>query len=184
MRKAVYAGSFDPITLGHQWIIQQAAPLFDQLVVAIGLKPEKRATFTVDERLDLSLRPPPASPPARRRLRNKYLVDYADQVGAGYIIRGIRNRSISLTSAMRHINSDLHIPEVLTLFLMPPRHLAELSSNMVKGMSGAKKGGNPLSSVPLLHRFQALKADHERVNSELVHFVARAIGVSSFFAEK
>ena len=51
MRKAVYAGSFDPITLGHQWIIQQAAPLFNQLVVAIGVNPDKRATFTVDERL-------------------------------------------------------------------------------------------------------------------------------------
>ena len=51
MRKAVYAGSFDPITNGHLWMIQQAAPLFDELVVAIGVNPDKRSTFTLEQRL-------------------------------------------------------------------------------------------------------------------------------------
>ena len=49
-RRAVYAGSFDPPTLGHLWMIQEAQVLFDELVVAIGINPEKRNTYTIDER--------------------------------------------------------------------------------------------------------------------------------------
>ena len=49
-RRAVYAGSFDPPTLGHLWMIKEAQALFDELVVAIGINPEKRNTYTIDER--------------------------------------------------------------------------------------------------------------------------------------
>lgn len=137
MRKAVYAGSFDPITLGHLWIIQQAAPLFDELVVAVGVNPDKKASFTIDQRLDF-IRESTVGVPrcVVASFANKYLVDYAVEVGASYIIRGIRNESdFTYERAMRHINSDLR-PEVLTVFLMPPREIAELSSSMVKGMVG------------------------------------------------
>ena len=161
MRKAVYAGSFDPITLGHQWIIQQAAPLFDQLVVAIGVNPDKRATFTVDERLRFILETTSGiATCAAAAFENKYLVDYADQIGAGYIIRGIRNESdFTYERAMRHINSDLR-PEVLTLFLMPPRHLAELSSSMVKGMVGPEGWESVVQRSVAPCVFQALNAVH------------------------
>ena len=161
MRKAVYAGSFDPITLGHQWIIQQAAPLFDQLVVANGLNPDKRATFTVDERLRFILETTSGiATCAAAAFENKYLVDYADQIGAGYIIRGIRNESdFTYERAMRHINSDLR-PEVLTLFLMPPRQLAELSSSLVKGMVGPDGWESVVQRSVAPCVFQALKAVH------------------------
>ena len=52
-RRAVYAGSFDPPTLGHLWMIKEAQALFDELVVAIGINPEKRNTYTIDERRDM-----------------------------------------------------------------------------------------------------------------------------------
>jgi pantetheine-phosphate adenylyltransferase len=161
MRKAVYAGSFDPITLGHQWIIQRAAPLFDQLVVAIGVNPDKRATFTVDERLRLILETTSGiANCAAATFENKYLVDYANQIGAGYIIRGIRNEAdFTFERAMRHINSDLR-PEVLTLFLMPPRQLAELSSSMVKGMVGPEGWESVVQRSVAPCVFQALKAVH------------------------
>jgi len=137
MRKAVYAGSFDPITLGHLWIIQRAAPLFDQLVVAIGVNPAKKATFSVEERLGfIGEATAGIGNCTTDCFENKYLVDYAKEMGAGTIIRGIRNESdFTFERAMRHINSDLR-PEVLTVFLMPPREIAELSSSMVKGMVG------------------------------------------------
>ena len=161
MRKAVYAGSFDPITLGHEWIIQQAAPLFDQLVVAIGVNPDKRATFTVDERLGFILETTSGiATCAVATFENKFLVDYADHIGAGYIIRGIRNESdFTYERAMRHINSDLR-PEVLTLFLMPPRQLAELSSSMVKGMVGPEGWESVVQRSVAPCVFQALKALH------------------------
>ena len=162
MRKAVYAGSFDPITLGHLWVIQQASPLFDKLVVAIGINPEKKSSFSLDERLQF-LRQTIGDLPncTIDSFENKYLVDYATQVGAGYIVRGIRNESdFTYERAMRHVNSDLR-PEVLTVFLMPPREIAELSSSMVKGMVGPTGWeGIVQRSVPSCV-FHALKSAHE-----------------------
>jgi pantetheine-phosphate adenylyltransferase len=137
MRKAVYAGSFDPITLGHVWIIQSAAPLFEELVVAIGVNPAKKATFSVEQRLAfLKEATAGIANCSCTCFENKYLVDYAAEVQAQTIIRGIRNEAdFTYERTMRHVNSDLR-PEILTLFLMPPRAIAELSSSMVKGMVG------------------------------------------------
>ena len=159
MRKAVYAGSFDPITMGHLWVIQQAAPLFDQLIVAIGVNSAKKAYFSVEERM-MFLRESTSHIANCRSdsFENKYVVDYAAHIGAGYIIRGIRNESdFTYERAMRHINSDLR-PEVLTLFLMPPREISELSSSMVKGMVGPEGWESIVKrSVPACV-FEALKA--------------------------
>src|SRR5436853_4032687 len=107
MRQAVYAGSFDPITFGHLWMIRQAAPLFDQLVVAIGINPAKNTSFSIEDRLRFLRATAEIGNCTIAAFQNKYLVDYADQVSAGYIIRGIRNESdFTYERAMRHINSD------------------------------------------------------------------------------
>lgn len=137
MRTAVYAGSFDPPTNGHLWMIQRGLELFDRLIVAIGSNPSKRYTFTVDERLAL-LR---ASVPSCERLTiahfdNRYLVHYAREQDARFILRGIRSPAdYEYERMMRHINNDL-APHVTTTFLMPPRDIAEVSSSMVMGLVG------------------------------------------------
>jgi pantetheine-phosphate adenylyltransferase len=136
-RLGVYAGSFDPLTIGHVWMIEQGVLLFDRLVVAIGINPEKRYAFTLEERLEMlreSLR-------QHRNLSitsfsNSYLIDYAQQVGATHILRGIRSASdYEYERTMRNINGDLD-PGICTVFLMPPRDIAEVSSSMVKGLVG------------------------------------------------
>jgi pantetheine-phosphate adenylyltransferase len=137
MRTAVYAGSFDPPTNGHLWMIEQGLEMFDRLIVAIGSNPSKSYSFTVEERLEL-LRA--STPPSERlviaHFDNRYLVDYAKKMGAKYILRGIRSpNDYEYERVMRHINSDM-APEVTTAFLMPPRDIAELSSNMIKGLTG------------------------------------------------
>ncbi|RYD23737.1 MAG: pantetheine-phosphate adenylyltransferase [Verrucomicrobiaceae bacterium] len=137
MRTAVYAGSFDPPTNGHLWMIERGLEMFDRLIVAIGNNPSKRYSFTVEERLEM-LR---ASAGDDTRLEiayfdNRYLVDYAKKMGAAYILRGIRSpNDYEYERVMRHINSDM-APEITTVFLMPPRDIAELSSNMIKGLTG------------------------------------------------
>ena len=137
MRTAVYAGSFDPPTNGHVWMIEQGLELFDHLYVAIGSNPSKTYTFSVKDRLDL-LR---ASLPSCERLTishfdNRYLVDYAREVDAQYILRGIRSPGdYEYERIMRHINNDM-APDIQTAFLMPPREIAELSSSMVKSLIG------------------------------------------------
>ena len=138
-RLAVYAGSFDPLTVGHLWMIEQGVALFDELVVAIGINPDKRYTFALEDRLRM-LRE------ALRRFKNlsvtsfsnSYLIDYAQEIGATHILRGIRSGGdYEYERTMRNINGDLD-PGICTVFLMPPRPIAEVSSSMVKGLIGPK----------------------------------------------
>ena len=137
LRRAVYAGSFDPPTNGHLWMIREAQALFDELIVAIGVNPEKNATYTVDERKTM-LRAITTNFPNVRisAFENQFLVNYAKSVGAEYIVRGIRTGSdYEYERSMRYINHDLQ-PNIATVLLMPPREYAEVSSTMVKGMVG------------------------------------------------
>lgn len=137
MRTAVYAGSFDPPTNGHLWMIERGLEMFDQLIVAIGSNPAKRYSFSVAERIDLL----GASIVPNERLTiahfdNRYLVDYAKKMDAKYVLRGIRSpHDYEYERVMRHINADM-APEITTVFLMPPRDIAEVSSNMIKGLIG------------------------------------------------
>ena len=136
-RMAVYAGSFDPLTIGHLWMIEQGVSLFDKLVVAIGINPEKRYTFTLKERLAmLSESLTKYRNLSVRSFSNFYLIDYARSIGATHILRGIRSESdYEYERTMRNINGDLG-PRICTIFLMPPRDIAEVSSSMVKGLIG------------------------------------------------
>ncbi len=138
-RLGVYAGSFDPLTIGHLWMIEQGARLFDRLIVAVGINPDKHYTFTLPARLDM----------LRASLRryhnvtvtsfsNRYLIDYAHLVRATHILRGIRSESdYEYERTFRNINGDLDAG-ICSVFLMPPRDIAEVSSSMVKGLVGPK----------------------------------------------
>lgn len=134
---AVYAGSFDPPTVGHVWMIQQGARLFERLIVAIGVNPDKRSAFALETRLQwLQEIARPFPNVTVTQFGNLYLAHYAQSVGATAILRGIRNvTDYMYEQTMRHINGDLH-PGLTTVFLMPPRELCEISSSAVKGMIG------------------------------------------------
>jgi pantetheine-phosphate adenylyltransferase len=134
---AVYAGTFDPVTLGHLWMIEQGAVLFDKLIVAIGTNFEKKNFFSLKERINLLKE-------ATREFNNveigefsgQFLIRYSESIGAKFILRGIRNPSdYEYEKALRHINSDLN-PAITTVFLMPPREISEVSSSIVKGLVG------------------------------------------------
>lgn len=139
LKRAVYAGSFDPVTNGHLWMIREAVELFDEVIVAVGVNPEKRCTFSVDERLEMLCSATQGYTKLRVEVfENQFLVNYAQSMDANYIIRGIRTASdYEYERTMRYINSDLH-PEITTVFLLPPREYAEVSSTMVKGLVGPR----------------------------------------------
>ncbi len=136
-RLGVYAGSFDPLTIGHMWMIQEGARLFEKLIVAIGINPDKKYQFAVAERLAMLRESCRAFPNVSvASFSNSYLIDYAKSVGATHILRGIRSAGdYEFERTMRNINSDLN-PRICTVFLMPPRDIAEVSSSMVKGLIG------------------------------------------------
>jgi pantetheine-phosphate adenylyltransferase len=137
MKKAVYAGSFDPLTNGHLWMIEQGAKLFDLLVVAIGHNPDKRSLFTIDERVEIVRQSTQSLPDIDvASFENQYLVGYASSINARYILRGIRNaEDFEYERGWRHVNSDL-AADIATVFLIPPRELAEVSSSLVQAMVG------------------------------------------------
>ncbi len=138
MRRVIYAGSFDPVTNGHLWTVEQAVDLFDEVIVAIGENPDKKYTFSFDDRLSTlseSLRLL-AGVPNIESFAGKYLVNYAQSMKAQYILRGIRSADdYEFERGMRHVNNDLQ-PGITTVFLMPPREIAEVSSSLVKGLIG------------------------------------------------
>lgn len=136
-RLGVYAGTFDPPTVGHLWMVEAGAALFDELVVAIGINPQKRTMFSIEQRLAM-LRDSTArfSNIRVETFTNQYLITYAQQIGARFILRGIRSESdYEYERTMRNINGDLDVT-ITTVFLMPPRGIAEVSSSMVKGLVG------------------------------------------------
>ena len=137
MRLAVYAGSFDPPTIGHLWMIEQGVRLFNRLIVAIGVNPDKKYTFSLEARLEmLRVSTNKFRSVSVASFSNRYLIHYAQSVGATHILRGIRSESdYEFERTMRNINGDLD-SEICTIFLMPPRGIAEVSSSMVRGLVG------------------------------------------------
>jgi pantetheine-phosphate adenylyltransferase len=136
---AIYAGSFDLLTIGHLWMINQGSKLFDKLLVSIGENPEKNCMFSINDRLEMLIQ-------STKEISNievdsfpyQFLVDYAASKNAQFILRGIRStKDYEMEREMRNINCDLN-PAILTVFLFPPRELCEVSSSMVKGLIGPK----------------------------------------------
>ncbi len=166
MQTAVYAGSFDPPTNGHLWMISQGLGLFDRLVVAIGENPSKNYTFSTAKRISLLRQ----SIPSCERLTitqfdNRYLVDYAKGVDAQFILRGIRSPGdYEYERVMRHINGDM-APDINTVFLMPPRDKAELSSSMVMGLIGPDGWEKTVRRYVPAPVFEALELKHPRKQS-------------------
>jgi len=136
-KKGVYAGSFDPITNGHMWMIREGSLLFDEFVVVIGTNPEKNYTFTTEERFHLIEKSIKGIDNVKiASMENRFLVRYAENIGANYILRGIRSENdYSFERVMRNINGDMN-SDITTVFLIPPREIAEVSSSMVKGLIG------------------------------------------------
>jgi pantetheine-phosphate adenylyltransferase len=156
-RVGIYAGSFDPPTTGHLWMVETAASLFDELIVALGVNPEKRSAFSVAERLEM-LRSCTAKFANVRvdTFTNQYLINYARQQRAAFIVRGIRSATdYEYERVMRNLNGDLNA-SVTTVFLMPPRDIAEVSSSMVKGLVGPEgwaKMVRPYLPAPVYRQF-------------------------------
>ena len=141
---AVYAGSFDPPTNGHVWMIERGAKLFDRLIVAVAQNPEKAYTFPLEQRLGwLEEVCGPWANVEVADIKNRFLARYASDVDAGHILRGIRDEEdYRYERGMRYINSDLN-PELQTVFMMPARGLGQVSSSFVKTMVGPE-GWQPI----------------------------------------
>ena len=138
MKTAIYPGSFDPVTLGHLDIIQRACKVFDELVVAVLVNPEKHTAFSIEERLSFLKRATP-----QIGIQNisfvgfeGLLADYAHRCGIHIIVKGLRALSdfeyeFQMALTNRKLNPDLE-----TMFFTTSAENMYLSSSMVKQIAG------------------------------------------------
>jgi pantetheine-phosphate adenylyltransferase/8-oxo-dGTP diphosphatase len=137
MKKVVYAGSFDPITNGHVWVIERVIELFDEVVIAIGINPDKKYMFNINERLDMLKEITNKYVKVKiDTFENKYLIKYAQEIKTNYIIRGIRSQiDFEYEKQMCNVNRGFN-PCIETIFLIPPVNVVDISSSFVKGLVG------------------------------------------------
>jgi pantetheine-phosphate adenylyltransferase len=146
LSKAVYPGSFDPITNGHLDIIERGLSVFDEVVIAILVNPEKRPLFTVEERVEIIRKAYAGNRRVHVDTFSGLLVDYARRVGASVIIRGLRAISdFEYEFQMALMNRRLN-PQIETVFMMPAESYSYVSSRLVKEVF--QLGGRVSDLVP------------------------------------
>ena len=160
---AVYPGSFDPITNGHIDIIERGLKVFDEIIVAVAINSDKRALFTVEERVEMIK----IALKGRDRIRvdsfNGLLVDYMNRCNGNVIIKGLRAISdFEYEFQMAQMNRKLN-EKIETFFMMTSETYSYLSSRIVKEI--ASLGGSVKNIVPDVVE-KRLKEKFKNVNFE------------------
>lgn len=146
MRRAIYPGSFDPVTNGHIDVLQRAAHLFDEVIVAVAFNDQKQSLFTPAERTALLTGATQGCTNISVAYFRGLLVDFAREQGASAVIRGLRAVSdFEFEFQMALMNRKLE-PSIETIFLTPREEYTYLSSRIVKEI--ARLGGNIDAFVP------------------------------------
>lgn len=145
-RRAVYTGSFDPITLGHLNVIERSSRLVDSLIVGVGINIGKESLFTADERVELIERVTKPLGNVEVRKFSGLAVQFVRECDARVIIRGVRSLSdmdteFTMTLANRKLD-----PSIETVFLMADEEFSHVSSSLIKQIT-------PLASDEELARF-------------------------------
>jgi len=144
MSVAIYPGSFDPVTFGHLAIIRRAARLFDHVRVLVAHNPDKRGLFTPAERVALLTAVTAEYPQVTVDLTDGYVVDYARQIGAQCLVRGLRGPDDAQAEThLASLNRSL-APELETLLLPAESDLVTVSSSDLKARA---QRGEPLATL-------------------------------------
>lgn len=145
MKRAIFPGSFDPITLGHYDIIHRAIPLFDELIIAIGINTEKSYMFSLEDRIRFVKNAFEKEAKVKVVSYQGLTVDFARSVDANYILRGLRNPAdFEFEKAIAHTNRKL--ADIETVFLLTSSGKSYISSSIVRDV--IRNGGDYTLLVP------------------------------------
>lgn len=143
---AIFPGSFDPFTIGHQEIVEQSLDVFDEVIIAIGQSATKVPLLSVDLRLEALMETFASSNKVKAEAFSGLVVDFAHQRGARFLIRGVRNETdLAFELPMAHTNRCL-APDIQTVFLPTSPERAFISSTLVREI--AKHRGDFTPFVP------------------------------------
>ena len=145
MRKAIFPGSFDPITLGHEDIIKRAIPLFDEIVIAIGINAEKKYMFSLEERKQFIEETFQNEPKISVIIYEGLTIDICQKINANFILRGLRNPAdFEFEKAIAHTNRRMS--KIETVFLLTAAKTSYISSSIVRDV--IRNGGKYEMLVP------------------------------------
>ncbi len=145
-KKAIYAGTFDPVTMGHLDVVERAARIFPELVVAVAAVTGKSTLFSQKERVELVKTATAGLKNVTVKPFDGLLVEYARSQGVGVLIRGLRAFSDFEYEFQMALTNRRLAPDIETLFLMPKEDHSFISSTNVKQV--ASLGGNVTEFVP------------------------------------
>ncbi len=145
MKRAVFPGSFDPITIGHIDIIKRGLSIFDEIIIAIGVNAEKKYMFSLEDRkkhIEDAFKDHPA---IKVKTYTGLTVDFCKTENASFILRGLRNASdFSYEQAIAQTNRNLK--EIETVFLVSDPCISNISSSIVRDV--IRNGGDYTAMVP------------------------------------
>ena len=131
MKRAVFPGSFDPLTLGHQDLVERGATIFDEIIVGIGYNAEKSHMFSIEQRKEFIAQCFQDNPKVKVMDYQGLTIDFCKSVGANYLLRGVRNNGdFEFEKAIARTNRELS--NIETVFLLTSIQTSFISSSIVR----------------------------------------------------
>jgi len=143
---AIFPGSFDPITKGHENILLRALPLFDEIIIAIGKNNNKQSYFTLEQREKWITHVFANEPKVRIETYTGLTIDFCKKMNASYILRGLRTSADFEFEKAIAQNNKVMAPEIETIFILPVSELSAINSTIVRDI--IRNGGNAAPFVP------------------------------------
>jgi pantetheine-phosphate adenylyltransferase len=143
---AIFPGSFAPFSVGHQSIVEKALPLFDKIVIAIGINSEKNQYFSIEERLEWITDVYGKNPKIEVKRYEGLTVDFCKKEKANYILRGLRDsHDFKFEKNIAQMNKELNT-SIETIFIITPPELSHISSSLIRDI--IQNGGDAQQFVP------------------------------------
>ena len=145
-RTAIFPGSFDPITKGHENILRRALPLFDDVIIAIGKNSLKQNYFTLEQREKWIRHVFKNEPKVRIEIYTGLTIEFCKKMNASYILRGLRTSADFEFEKAIAQNNKVLAPEIETIFILPVSELSAINSTIVRDI--VRNGGDASPFVP------------------------------------
>ena len=143
---AIFPGSFAPFTVGHQSIVDRALPLFDKIIISIGINSEKNQYFSIEERMDWIEAIYGNNPKIEVKRYEGLTVDFCKKENANYILRGLRDsHDFKFEKNIAQMNKELN-STIETIFIITPPEISHISSSIIRDI--IKNGGDVSKFIP------------------------------------